>query len=124
MELGKLILDQRQIESQRDMSEFEDCLLRGLWDELERVYWNNYQEEFSNYGSSEDTKNIFPEVKWMSYDWGDEPSNEPNFSINGKKFWFYKYFGRSMTTDSQEELNKDWYHESLEIIRKSEKELY
>ncbi len=122
MELGKHLLDQRDIEKQRDMSEFEYCLLHGLLRELERVYWNNYQEEFSS--NSEDIKNLFPEVRWSNYDWSDEPSNEPNFSINGKKFWFYKYFGRSMTTDSEEELDRDWYHKSLEIIRSSEKELY
>ena len=124
MELGKIMLDKREIDSQREMSEFEVCLLHGLWNELERVYWNEYQEEFNNYGSSEDTKDIFPNVKWCSYDWSYEPKNTPNFSINGKNFWFYKYFGRSMTTDSEEELNRDWYHDSLEIIRKSEKDLY
>jgi hypothetical protein len=124
MELGKLILDGREIGEERPLSDFEDAILNSVFKEITRIYWNYYQEELSAYLTEEDKDNIFGKhgVTWKYYDWSEEPSNDPNLVINNTNIWVYKYYGRSMTTDRQEPLDEKWFTECQDILSKIEKE--
>jgi hypothetical protein len=124
MELGKIMLDQRLVNSERELSDYEGALLTSVYREIGRIYWNHYQEEFSSYLHSEDKDNIFGKhgIKWEGYDWGEEPSDASNLVINNTNFWVYKYFGRSMTTDKPEKLDEDWFNKCIKILSKIEDE--
>lgn len=81
---------------QYETEEFHFALLKGIMDEIERVYWNRNQIKWDEYNNP----NI-PNIIWNSYDWNQE-SKAPNFQYKDVCFNWYKYPGRGMST------NKNW----------------
>src|SRR3990167_8602969 len=73
------------------LSEACVALFFGLWQEIERVWWNNKQEERPDSGT-------LGAVSWRPYDWTVDPPNPaPNLYTPGLLIWWYKTPGRSMT---------------------------
>lgn len=103
----------------RNLTNIEQAILNYIWGEVERVHSNINQIDLdtsycNNFVSLGD-------IKVSGYDWSDmldEPDREPNIVINGKNFWFYKYYGRSMETDTEEKLTEQWLDDTLEMLSK------
>ena len=96
------------------MKPSQEALLKGLWNEIDRIYCNHYQISLSDYGTDDDTDNIFKDIMWRSYDWNEPEKPEPNLEINGVKIWWYKYFGRGMEADK--EITMEWYDETYKKL--------
>lgn len=97
--------------------EFVDALIDYLLNEIERVYWNKYQQEWNR----EDDP-MLKGVIFNSYYWGDDEkeANKPNLAFKGLKqeIRCYKHFGRGQLS-SLEYTEKEWrvwFDEALKII--------
>jgi hypothetical protein len=102
----------------RNLTNIEQAILNYIWEELQRLYWNEKQEDFDSTYCN-DFKD-FKDIKVTGYDWREPDEgyeDTPNIVINGKSFWFYKYYGRSMETDG-EKLNEQWLEETLTKLNK------
>ena len=99
----------------RNLTNIEQAILNYVWEEIQRLYWNKYQEDFDasycNYFRE------FKDIKVIGYNWNDEGDDSPNIVINGRNFWFYKYYGRSMETDG-EKLDEQWLEQTLKKLNK------
>ena len=61
--------------------EWQDALLDYLLEEIDRIYWNNNQEEWNRRDPE------FSGVEFRPYYWGDneKEASKPNFKIKGHK---------------------------------------
>lgn len=87
---------------QFDLPEIAYAALLLVWQQVERVSGNNGRDKLwdSCYCTGEG-----PGINGLTvrpYNWGDLDDERPNIELNGVNFWFYKYFGRGMSSD------KDW----------------
>lgn len=75
----------------KDCPEYIIALLQYIRGEIERRYWNRYQDEWREYVGS--GTNVF---EWRAYYWGDndEEHDKPNFKYNDIEIHWYKYLGR------------------------------
>ena len=106
----------------RNLTNLEQAILNHIYQEIQRIHWNIHQKDFDITYCNDFIS--LGDIKVSGYDWSDmldEPEREPNIVINGKNFWFYKYYGRSMETDS-ENINEEWLEDTLKMLNKLEKE--
>lgn len=93
-----------------DCPNYITALLGSIEGEMERVYWNKFQEEmedspFRNSGNVEGFDNGTFEVH--AYDWGwenDEDFGKPepvNFKYQDIEIRWYKYLGRGMSLNRE-----------------------
>lgn len=100
--------------------DFLTTVLRGIEDELDRVMWNNTQEDylspFGNTGNS--YKNDVFEVR--AYDWANE--NTWNFKYKDIEISWYKYLGRDMDINRKMSLEEIYqmYQDCVESVRKED----
>lgn len=75
------------------------ALLEHIEAEMERLYWNKYQEDFPSpfRNNAEDFKNETFEVH--SYDWSENPKYHYNFKCGDVEISWYKNLGRHTTID-------------------------
>lgn len=96
--------------------EYIIALLSYIRDELDRLYWNKFQEEwddnpFSNSGNVEGFNNGTFEVH--AYDWKyglddeDDDDEQPNFKYKDIEIIWYKYLGRGTR------INREVYPEEV-----------
>ncbi len=122
-ELGQLVFGNPT--GEHGTEEFTDALIEALFSEIERVYWNNNQEQWERY---EDPK--LKGVEFRPYDWSEneETTKLPNlkFSHSPQEIRWYKHAGRgqSCTLLWNEKGWREWFDGAMEIIRSNEKELY
>jgi hypothetical protein len=109
-----------------EVPELVESVIRTISDELQRVYWNNNQEELPDPTSN--TGQVFTDLdtfKIRAFDWSEPEEYEPNFEWRDYKVEWYKYLGRGMTAnrpikpDEMAEMLED----CLKAIRKWEKPL-
>lgn len=87
----------------RDCPEWIVALLEHIEAEMERLYWNKYQEEyespFRNTGARFDN-GVF---SVRAFNWGDEDDDEdddePNFVCGPMRVRWYKHLGRCTEID-------------------------
>jgi len=96
----------------KPLSDYEQALLNYIFEEYKRIYSNKTQQIFD-----EEVKSSIKDIKYRPYNWKEEKKPEPNFTIAGKNFWFYKYWGRGMERSSTK-LNENWFNKALKIINK------
>lgn len=101
----------------RDLTNLEIAILDYIINEVHRIHFNKHQSDFDVYCS--DFLGL-DGVEISPYYLADclEKDLEPNIIINGKKFWFYKYYGRGMETDMLEKVGEEWLEETLKILEK------
>lgn len=99
--------------------DYQDALIEGLLNEIERVYLNVNQKEWDRH---ED-----PNIKGLEfrpYCWNEESeeASKPNLKFDGSKqeVRWYKYPGRgqSVTEDWEPKEWSKWFDLGLSIIRK------
>lgn len=103
----------------RNLTNIEQAILNHIWENIQRIHSNIHQENFDS-SYCNDFKSL-GDIKVSGYDWSDmldELERKPNIVINGKNFWFYKYYGRSMETDTEEKLTEQWLDDTLEMLSK------
>lgn len=104
--------------------EFADALVEYILAEIERVYWNNNQEEWDRF---DDPKMKGVEFRPYYYDDSDE-GKKPNLKFEGsaQEIRWYKHPGRgqSCTRFWDEKQWRRWFDKALKIIRKNEKDIY
>ena len=93
-----------------------------MMEEVDRVYWNLHQKEWDR---NEDPK--FDFFEYRPYWWGDEDAPEahlPNFRYNGVKIWWYKYMGRSMSTNVDYSAAQwvKWFNQFMKRLKKIDHE--
>lgn len=90
-----------------DCPDYVTALLDFIRGEMERHYWNKYQEDwdvdygdpFSNSGNVVGFDNGTFEVH--AYDWNDEQSYPYNFKCGEIEISWYKYMGKGMTINKR-----------------------
>jgi hypothetical protein len=98
--------------------EWQDALMDYLLEEIDRVHWNKYQEQWCR---DEDPK--LSGVEFRPYYWGDDETEAalPNMKFDGltQEIRWYKHPGRGQSCSL--ELTKDewvdWFNKALIIIR-------
>ena len=103
----------------RNLTNIEQAILNYIWGNIQRIHSNIHPEHFDEVYCN-DFKSL-GDIKVSGYDWSyflDESDRKPNIVINGKNFWFYKYYGRSMETDTEEILTAEWLDDTLEMLSK------
>ncbi len=100
--------------------EYVEAMIAYIFEEIDRIYWNNYQTEWDRH---DDPK--LKGIEFRPYCWGEDEKEKSqcNFAFKGVELRWYKNFGRGMT------LNKDmtsdewieWFDECLKHIRKQDK---
>ena len=102
--------------------EFVDALVDYLLNEIERVYWNKYQQEWNR----EDDP-MLKGVIYNSYYWGDDEkeANKPNLAFQGLKqeIRCYKHFGRGQSSSLKytEKSWRGWFDKAVGIINQNER---
>lgn len=89
------------------MNYFITALLKQIEYELEREYWNKYQKQINSpFRNSGECWNagVF---KVRSYNWNG--NYEPNFEYKGLKVWWYKYLGRGMEVELDNDYDLNFY---------------
>ena len=108
--------------------EFIEAGLRHLANEIERIEWNNKQEEYeapiSNNGGEYKTDTF----EMRAYYWGEDEKLAalPNFKCGSFELRWYKYCGRGMSMNKKIDANEffEIINKCLESVRKLEKELF
>ena len=128
MELGNLMFNQNKNQAY-DCPEYVIDLLRGIESRLERIYWNNNQEElespFQNTGNEMTIGNMII----RAYNWNEDTATDYNFKYNDLEISWYKYLGRDTTINidpNSEGFNDkiiEYYNECLELIDNTELDL-
>ena len=86
--------------------EIVEAVLQKIEDEMCRLYWNANQKElsspFRNTGESYGNGTFVV----RAYYWGDDEVeiHKPNFEYKGFKVYWYKYLGRGLSWECDEEL--------------------
>lgn len=105
--------------------EFVDALVEYLLNEVERVFWNKYQKEWSRYDDPG-----LEGVESHPYYWGEdeERAAKPNlkFDFSPQEIRWYKHPGRgqSCTVWWDEREWAEWFEKALEVIRKNDKDSF
>ena len=106
--------------------DFVEAILRQIEAELNRVMWNNNQQEYTSpFGNTgEIYKNDTFEVR--AYDWSDEPEVDWNFKYKDIEITWYKYLGRGMDWNRQIKVEEMqiMLEDCLKSIRKEEKDIF
>jgi hypothetical protein len=115
MELGQMIFGNPT--GNFGTQNYQDALVLSLLEEIERVFWNRYQEEWNRY---DDPKLVG--VEFRPYYWGDneEEAAKPNlkFATSPQEIRWYKHPGRSMsvTIDWTPDEWVKWYEDAYQLI--------
>lgn len=117
-ELGQVFFDVNNI-YKYEVPIFVIAMLRYIKEEIERIYFNIYQEIY-------DKENInFDSVKWREYYWGNNKKikNYPNFEFENVKIKWYKRLGRSMSCNISQTEKKwvSWFNRCLKTLQNFEK---
>ena len=122
-ELGQMIFGQPS--QVYDCPEYIEALLRGISSELERVMWNNNQEEYSSPmdNTGQQFKNDTFEAN--AYSWNDEVEQPYNFKYKDIEISWYKYLGRGMSINKPitKKQAVKMFDDCIASIRKMEKPL-
>lgn len=108
----------------RNLTHLEQAILNYIWGEIQRVHWNVHQENFDSTYCN-DFKDL-GDIQVKGYDWREKEEGcdeSANIVINEKNFWFYKYYGRGMETDSTESLTEQWLEDTLLKLEKLDIEI-
>lgn len=129
-QLGQLLMSNSPWESE-ELSEYLEALLQAIGEEIERVEWNNQQQQYespiNNNGEVYETDRF----KMEAYCWCDGDLHKegcpPNFLYKPNNFrvrW-YKYLGRgsSMSRSITEKEAVEMFQDCLESVRRNEKPL-
>ena len=122
MELGNLMFNQNKNQTY-ECPEFVISLLKGLEDELERIYWNNNQEEFESPFRNTGNNITIKEMKIQAYNWNEDKTDEWNFKYKDLEISWYKYLGRDTTINIDPNTPNfavkmvTYYNECIKLIR-------
>lgn len=123
-ELGQMAFGQPFKEY--EASELLIAALNAIREELERVHWNNNQEQIQDpFGNTGGTY-MNPTFKVEAYSWDEETPQPFNFKWKDFELSWYKYIGRGTSINREikpDEIN-EMLEECLSSIRKEEKPLY
>lgn len=122
-ELGQAIFGQPT--QALEVPAYVEAVLTMIREEVQRVEWNNRQEEFDPFGNTGDQyKNDTFVVN--SYSWNEEENQPYNFKWKDFELSWYKYFGRGMSMNREMTPDESamMLEECLEAARKQEKDLY
>ena len=107
-----------------EASELLIAALESIRRELQRIYWNNHQEEiqdpFGNTGG-EYKNNTFCVY---AYDWNEDNEQSYNFKWKDVEISWYKYLGRGTSVNQNMSPNKinEMLEDCLQSIRIEEKD--
>ena len=122
-ELGQIVFGNPTGEYGTD--DYVDALIDALLNEIERVYWNENQEEWNR---ADDPK--MKGVDFRPYCWNEESeeAEKPNlkFDFSPQEIRWYKYprRGQNCTIEWDEKEWREWFDEGMKVIRKNEKDLF
>jgi len=122
-EIGQAVFGQPF--KQYECPEYIESLLRGISNELERVMWNNNQEEYSSPMDNTGQKFKNDTFEANAYSWEDEEIQPYNFKYKDIEISWYKYLGRGMSINkpiAEKEAVK-MFNDCMESVRKMEKHL-
>lgn len=73
-----------------ELPEYAEAMLQAIRAEIERVYWNINQKEWSEYDGSPT-----PVFEWRPYYWGEDDveAAKPNFKFQDVEVRWYKHLG-------------------------------
>lgn len=121
MELGNVIFNQNK-NQKYNCPEYVIDLLKGIESRLERIYWNNNQEELESPFQNTGNKIDLGPLKIQAYNWNEDESTDYNFKYKDLEISWYKYLGRD-TTINIDPKEKDflekiigYYNEILELL--------
>lgn len=102
MELGNLMFNTNK-NQQYKCPRWIVALLKELDNQLDRVMWNNTQEEYSS--PFENTSNSFKNdvFEVQAYDWNVDIEQPYNFKCGDIEISWYKYLGRDTTINDEYE---------------------
>lgn len=96
-------LDQLQGLTEKDDKKFEQAnpkwdnlmhaILKTIRDELDRLYWNKYQEEMDSPFDNTGASYANPTFTVRAYSW-EEDDDQPNFECGPVRVYWYKHEGR------------------------------
>lgn len=104
---------------------YVEWLLRGIQNEIGRVYWNINQKSwngggfFQDYEYDNDPCGI-EGVHWKNH--RNEDETEINVSFDGVKIYWYKYLGRGMEANVKKSNDEwiDWFDRFIRKIKDHE----
>ena len=105
--------------------EWVDALVEALLYDIERVYWNQQQEQWNRY---EDIK--MEGVEFRPYYWGDneEEAAKPNlkFDFSEQAIRWYKHPGRGQSSELKFTPEEwiEWFNKGMAVIRGNDKDLF
>ena len=102
MELGNLMFNTNK-NQQYECPRWIVALLKELDNQLDRVMWNNTQEEYQS--PFENTANTFKNdvFEVQAYSWDDEVHQPYNFKCGDIEISWYKYLERDTTINNEYE---------------------
>jgi hypothetical protein len=122
-EIGQIIFG-TQDSGDITLPEFAKAAVRHIINEYARVYRNVTGSEFdTTYMVPTDPSKTFAidGIALRPYYWGDDAEEfaKPNFAFGGVHIWWYKYFGRGMSTNMDWDANRwsKWFDRALLAIR-------
>ena len=123
LELGNLMFNTNKNQAY-ECPEWIIALLETLENELDRIMWNIYQQEYANpfRNSGNEFKNKVFEVQ--AYNWNDDVEQLYNFKCDDVEISWYKYLGRDTTINDnfEEKYIIKIFNKCLESLREMEKE--
>ena len=123
LELGNLMFNTNKNQAY-ECPEWIIALLETLENELDRIMWNIYQQEYANpfRNSGNEFKNKVFEVQ--AYNWNDDVEQLYNFKCDDVEISWYKYLGRDTTINDnyEEKYIIEIFNKCLESLREMEKE--
>ena len=123
LELGNLMFNTNKNQVY-ECPEWIIVLLEALENELDRIMWNIYQQEYANpfRNSGNEFKNKIFEVQ--AYNWNDDVEQLYNFKCDDVEISWYKYLGRDTTINNnyEEKYIIEIFNKCLESLREMEKD--
>jgi hypothetical protein len=100
-----------------EVPDWVQSMFDGIMREVDRVYWNTRQQEFSDSLSVD-----FGKVHFRPYSWDDDNDAGPNFwhDDNIQRIRWYKHPGRGMSAEVFYEVNAwiDWHDAVMAELRR------
>lgn len=111
---------------QYEAPDWLEAFLNAIRAELDRVMWNNNQEEYSSPFSNSGNKFKNGVFEAIAYSWDDSVEQPFNFKWKDFEVSWYKYMGRGMSMNRAitPDEGVEMLNECLVSVRAMDKELY
>ena len=121
LELGNMLFNENNKNQILRCPDYVLPILKGIDDEMSRIYWNKHQKEYTSPFSNSGNKFVCDVFEVHAYKWDTDEDSIQNYNFKYKdiEISWYKHVGRDMTINREVEPKEitDMYTDIMETLR-------